>query len=683
MTHNTPLIATLVGALVLAFVFGAIAHRLRVSPLVGYLLAGVMVGPFTPGFVADQHLAYELAEIGVILLMFGVGLHFSLRDLLSVKAIAIPGAIVQIGVATLLGMGLAYLMGWGLGGGLVFGLALSVASTVVLLRALQERRLLESEQGRIAVGWLIVEDLAMVLALVLLPALSGALGGKEMANAEALALFGSDDLLSTLGLTLGKVVAFVALMLIVGRRVIPWILHWVAHSGSRELFRLAVLAIALGVAYGSALLFGVSFALGAFFAGMVLSESPLSHRAAEETLPLRDAFAVLFFVSVGMLVDPRIVIENPLPLLGSILVVLVGKSVAAYFIVRLFGYEKLTALTISASLAQIGEFSFILAALGVNLGLLPTEGRDLILSAAIVSILINPFFFIALDRFRSRLTVRKDTVGETANVPTDLPSEPAVPPPIPVTIKTGHTVLVGYGRVGRLVGEGLRAAGLSFLVIEEGGDAVEDLRRADVEVIDANAALSEALDAANLPVARRLILAIPDGFEAARVLKTARGLNPDIEIIARAHSDAEVAHLRQGGANFIIMGEREVARGMLAHVLAQPDVEGGPDRNDAEVRAQMPMLREVSGVEYPRADGLDPVGAPEESPGPHAGPMVLDLGAGAQPAARLASPGDGESNVLRPQGVLDTPQMPAGRGQAAVIAQDEALPTADLLSGKA
>ncbi len=364
MHHDTPLISTLVTGLVLAFILGAVAQRIRISPLVGYLLAGILIGPFTPGYVADQKIADQLAEIGVILLMFGVGLHFSLDDLLKVKAIAIPGAIVQIAVATALGMGLAHLMGWPLGAGLVFGLALSVASTVVLLRALQERRLVETERGRIAVGWLIVEDIAMVLALVLLPVLADTLksGGQSLTW---------DELLWPLALTLAKVAAFVVIMLMVGRRVIPWIMHWVAHTGSRELFRLAVLAIALGVAFGAAVLFDVSFALGAFFAGMILAESELSQRAAQETLPLRDAFAVLFFVSVGMLVDPMIVWREPLPVLATLLIIVLGKSIAAYLIVRLFRYPPSTALTISASLAQIGEFSFILVGLGVALALLP------------------------------------------------------------------------------------------------------------------------------------------------------------------------------------------------------------------------------------------------------------------------------------------------------------------------
>jgi CPA2 family monovalent cation:H+ antiporter-2 len=380
MPHHTPLIATIVGGLVLAFILGAVAHRMRISPLVGYLLAGVLVGPSTPGFVADPALAQDLAEIGVILLMFGVGLHFSLADLLSVRFIAVPGALVQIAFATALGMGLAWSLGWALGADLVFGLALSVASTVVLLRALQERRLVETAQGRIAV--------------VLLPPVAGLLGGA----AETGGVVDPGEIVRTLGITLAKVAAFVALMLLIGRQVVPRILHYVAHTGSRELFRLAVLSLALGVAYGAAELFGVSFALGAFFAGMVLAESELSHRAAEESLPLRDAFAVLFFVSVGMLFDPTILFRAAGPLIAALLIVTLGKSAAALLIVLAFRHPLRTALTISASLAQIGEFSFILAGLGVSLGLLPQEGRDLILAVAILSILLNPLFFAALDR---------------------------------------------------------------------------------------------------------------------------------------------------------------------------------------------------------------------------------------------------------------------------------------------
>jgi CPA2 family monovalent cation:H+ antiporter-2 len=394
MPHETPLLSTIVVALAIAWVFGALAHRIKVSPLVGYLLAGIVIGPFTPGYVADQGIATELAELGVILLMFGVGLHFSLDDLLSVRAIAIPGAAVQIVCAASLGLGLALFLGWTVGAGVVFGLALSVASTVVLLRAMQERRLIETERGRIAVGWLIVEDLAMVLTLVLLPALAPVFKGETGTSLMALAW--------AVVFTFGKVAAFVAVMLIVGRRVIPWLLHAMAHTGSRELFRLSVLVLALGVAYASAGLFGVSFALGAFFAGMILSESELSQRAAQEILPLRDAFAVLFFVSVGMLFNPNIVLTAPWSLAATVFIIVIGKSLAAFAIVRLFGHPASTALTISASLAQIGEFSFILASLGVGLGLLPKQGSDLILAGAIFSILLNPLLFAALDRYLVR-----------------------------------------------------------------------------------------------------------------------------------------------------------------------------------------------------------------------------------------------------------------------------------------
>src|ERR1700719_4654019 len=469
MPHHTPLIGTLVIAIVLAFILGAAANRLRISPLVGYVLAGVLVGPFTPGYVADQALASDLAEIGVILLMFGVGLHFSLKDLLSVKAIAIPGALAQILVATLLGMGVARLSGWPAGAGYVFGLALSVASTVVLTRALQERHLMQTERGRIAVGWLVVQDLAMVLALVLVPALAGVL------NAGGASAAAFDDILTTVGITLAKVFAFVALMLVVGQRVIPEILHYVAHTGSRELFRLAVLAIALGVAYGAAQLFGISFALGAFFAGMILSESTLSQRAAEESLPLRDAFAVLFFVSVGMLFNPAILLRNPFSLTATLVVILFCNPVAAYLIVRLFRHPVATALTIGASLAQIGEFSFILAALGVNLKILPQEGQDLILAGAILSILVNPLYFAAITRLKAKfqLVAPSPAAKEEAEIP-------------PTSLQQ-HAVVAVFGRVGTTVAERLRREGKPFLVIEERQKVAEAARKQMLEVIIGNA----------------------------------------------------------------------------------------------------------------------------------------------------------------------------------------------------
>jgi len=554
MNHNTPLISTVVVGLVLAFVLGAVVQRFRVSPLVGYLIAGVLMGPFTPGYVADQNIANELAEIGIILLMFGVGLHFSLKDLLSVRSIAIPGATVQIAVATLLGIALAWLLGWPLGGGLVFGLALSVASTVVLLRALQERRLIDTERGRIAVGWLIVEDLAMVLTLVLLPAMAGLLKGEAINGA------GLTALAMPIAITLGKVAAFVIFMLVVGRRVIPWILHYVAHTGSRELFRLAVFAISLGVAFGAAVLFDVSFALGAFFAGMILSESELSQRAANETLPLRDAFAVLFFVSVGMLVDPAILLREPLPLLATVLIIILGKSVAAFAIVRLFGYPTSTALTISASLAQIGEFSFILASLGVSLQLLPDRGRDLVLAGAIVSIMLNPLFFAMLDHVLA---------GADEKSKPSRKKEAAVPRvPLPVSQLSNHVVLVGHGRVGSVVSKALRQANTPLLVIEDTPGAVERLRQEGVEVITGNAAAPDMLQAANVGAARGLLVAIPDAFEGGQIVAKARALSASLPIIARAHSEEEIAHLTRHGANSVIMGEQEIAKAMLAQIGA-------------------------------------------------------------------------------------------------------------------
>ena len=553
MPHDTPLIATVVAGLGLAFVFGTIAQRFRVPPLVGYLIAGVAVGPFTPGFVADQALATELAELGIILLMFGVGLHFSLNDLLSVRAIAVPGAIAQIAVATLLGLGLALVMGWTVGAGLVFGLALSVASTVVLLRALQERRLMDTERGKIAVGWLIVEDLAMVLALVLFPAVASFQGGDGAAlTSDPLAARFGLGLTGVLALTLIKIAVFITLMLVVGRRLIPWALHYIAHTGSRELFRLAVLAIALCIAFGATKLFGVSLALGAFFAGMMLRESPLSQRAAQETLPLRDAFAVLFFVSVGMLFDPLSVVREPWPFLATLFVIVVGKSLAALLIVVLFRHPMATALMISASLAQIGEFSFILAELGVALNLLPKAGRDLILAGAIFSIMLNPLVFAVVDWLTARLEKPQ------AASPTAATSET-----IPVTDLQDHTILVGYGRVGSIVGDALHQRNAPFLAVEASDDMVANLRQRGIEALMGNAARASVLRATNPAGARSLVIAIPEAFEAGQIVEQARAANADIRIIARAHSDAEVDHLKGLGADIVIMGEREIARGMI------------------------------------------------------------------------------------------------------------------------
>jgi CPA2 family monovalent cation:H+ antiporter-2 len=554
MPHTAPLIATIVGGIVLAFIPGTIANRLRVSPLVGYLLAGVAAGPFTPGFVADQSLAPQLAEIGVILLMFGVGLHFSPKDLLAVRAVVVPGAILQVAVSAAGGMALARLLGWSGAGGFIFGVALSVASTVVLMRTLQERRLVETERGHIAVGWLVVQDLLMVVVLVLLPPIA-AIFGREAAGPVD---FGA--LAANLGITLGKVVVFVALMLLVGKRAIPALLHYVAHTGSRELFRLAVLSVALGVAYVASELFGVSFALGAFFAGMTLSESELSQQAAEESLPLRDAFAVLFFVSVGMLFNPMILVAEPRAILGALLLVLVGNPCIAFIAVRIFGGRTEAAVLLGAGVAQIGEFSFILADLGIGLGVMPAAARNLILATAILSILVNPLALALPGWIGAR---RRHPAAPAAAAPPDATEEP-----LPRTDLSGHAVLVGYGRVGRAVGPALRERGWPVLVIEDAADAVEQLRAAAIPVLQGNAADDRVLAAANLGEARLLFVAIPNGFEAGQIVEQARAANPGLDIVARAHFDAEVDHLLEHGADSVIMGEREIARAMLEHAAA-------------------------------------------------------------------------------------------------------------------
>ncbi|MDI1288216.1 MAG: YbaL family putative K(+) efflux transporter [Reyranella sp.] len=552
MLQESSFIATIVVGLVLAFVFGALANRLKISLLVGYLVAGVAVGPFTPGFVADQKLAAHLAEIGVILLMFGVGLHFSPKDLLAVRWIAIPGALLQTAVSTLLGMGIGWLLGWTPGASFMFGLALSIASTVVLMRALQERRILDTDRGRVVAGWLVVQDLLMVLALILLPTFASLMRADPGGTAVPLNL---EVLATAIGITLAKVAAFIALMLVVGRRTIPALLHYVAHTGSRELFRLAVLAVALGVAFAAAELFSVSFALGAFFAGMILNGSELSQRAAEESLPLRDAFAALFFLSVGMLFDPFVLVREPLPLLGTLLVVLVGNAGVAFALVRLFGYPLETALTVGVGLAQIGEFSFILADLGVGLGIMTDRARDLILGASILSILLNPVMFALKDRMKAFF----EPAGAAAP-PVSAEAE------LPASTLADHIVLVGYGRVGSLVGEALQLDRRPMFVIDESIQAVDRLKAAGVEAVSGNAAKQDLLVAANVRQARLLVVAIPNSFEAGQIVQQARRANPGIEIVTRAHYDAEVDYLSKLGADSVIMGEREIARAMIEQV---------------------------------------------------------------------------------------------------------------------
>jgi len=555
MLHVPPLVSTIAIGLVLAFAFGVLANRFKLPPLVGYLVAGIVIGPFTPGFVADQNIANQLAEVGVILLMFGVGLHFSLKDLLSVRAIAITGALAQGLIATPLGMVAGWLLGWSLDAGLIFGVALSIASTVVLLRILQERRLIETERGRITVGWLIVQDIAMVLVLVLLPGLTALFHDVETAP-------GAADVARSVTILLGKFGIFLAVMLIVGKKLIPAILHYVAHTGSRELFRLAVLSIALGVAYAAAELFGISLALGAFFAGMMLSESQLSQQAATESLPLRDAFAVLFFVSVGMLFNPGIVMEAPVALLATVLIILVGKSIAAFLVARRFGHSRSAALMVSASLAQIGEFSFILADRSLQLGLLPEEGRDLILAGAIISILINPLLFAALDIYAAR---REKALAEAVAADAQEEETPMREPIRPTSLKD-HVVLIGHGRVGSFISSVLNQRNVPLFVIEDDEDGVAELKQLGIAALAGNAADPDVIQAANLPGARCLLVAIPDAFEGGQVVQQARAINPKLPIIARAHSEEEIDYLKRHGATLVVMGEHEIAKAMLDNV---------------------------------------------------------------------------------------------------------------------
>ena len=555
MPHQTSLIAILCMGFVLAFLFGALARRLKLSPLVGYLVAGIVAGPYTPGFVGDQELAPQLAEIGVILLMFGVGLHFSWRDLMSVKAIALPGAVAQITAATLLGWAMGhYWLGWSHGASIVFGLSLSCASTVVLLRAMEDHRLLETERGRVAVGWLIVEDLACVVALVLMPAMAGLMGGEALDPASGEVVKGS--IWSALLLTLFKVGAFMAVMLVVGRRVIPWILGRVAGMGSRELFTLCVLAIALGVAFGSAELFGVSFALGAFFAGMLLSESEFSHEAAEETLPLRDAFAVLFFVSVGMLFDPRFLLDHALEVLAVVGIIVLGKSAVAYLIVRAFGKSDRTALTISASLAQIGEFSFILAALGVSLKILPVDGQNLILSGALISIMLNPLIFNVLNNFLEKREAARAPVEPVVQL---LPEHLA-----------GHALVVGYGRVGMELSRLLVKRGVPMVVVEDDADRIAHARKDGLLAVRGNATSEAVLEEARARQAALAVVAVPQALEAAEIVTHLKRLSPGITVLARAHSESGVALMLERGADAAVLAERELAYSLAEMVMATP-----------------------------------------------------------------------------------------------------------------
>ena len=557
MDHNITLITTIAAGFGLALVLGFVAEKCKLPALVGYLLAGILIGPATPGFVADVGIASQLAEIGVMLLMFGVGLHFSIHDLMSVKRIALPGAIGQMTIATLLGMALANWWNWTLGEGLIFGLALSCASTVVLLKALESRGILESMNGKIAVGWLVVEDLVTVLVLVLMPPLAGLLGGTAPAGTAT-------PLWQTISFTLLQVTGFIVLMLVVGKRLLPWILWHVAKTGSRELFTLCVISAAIGIAYGAAALFNVSFALGAFFAGMVMRESEFSHRAAEESLPLRDAFAVLFFVSVGMLFQPTILLEKPLNVLAVVAVIVVGKSIAAMLITLAFRYPLNTALTVAASLAQIGEFSFILAGLGMSLGLLPTEGMSLILAGALISIAINPLLFSMIKPFKKWMLGFSELARHL-----EKRTDPFAELPMTTDRKylEGQVVLVGYGRVGKRIALALTDNNIPFVVAEENRELVEELRKKGIPAVSGNASEPGVLIQAHIANASMLVIATPDTLDIRKMVDTAKQLKPDVQIVVRTHNEDESKFLRQDNIGTVFFGEEELAKGMSEYVV--------------------------------------------------------------------------------------------------------------------
>lgn len=559
MHHSFPLVETIVGGLFFAFILGFAAQKLRMPPLVGYLFAGIIVGPYTHGFTADMHLSQQLAELGVILLMFGVGLHFSFRDLWTVKKVAIPGALIQIIMATLLGWGLAWLAGWGTGAGIVFGLALSCASTVVLIAALQRWNLGDSTQGRISTGWLIVEDIAMVFVLVMIPALAPILSGQgDVSSAEVMYLLGKTSI---------QIIAFVVIMLLLGRKIIPWSLHIVVGTGNPELFRLAVIAIALGCAILANYLFGVSFALGAFFAGTIISETSMNHTAEDASSGLREFFTVLFFVSVGMLFDPSIIIREPLLLLATLLVVIIGKGVGAFMIVRLLRYPVQTALTIAIALAQIGEFSFMIASLGSVYKIIPQLASDLILGSALISIICNPFLFVWLNRYLhkpSSSEMGTSSVQHEVDLLSAKPHAKLASPIKPISIYfadenmviapevSEHTVMVGAGSIGQEVLKRLQLQNETVYVQENRLDIVAQLRAQQIPVAYGHALSEGMLDAVFVATAKNLIITIQNKTETIAIIEAAKAQNPHLQIIVFSHNEDDKQLYLQAGATNVV-----------------------------------------------------------------------------------------------------------------------------------
>jgi len=575
LDHEPVLISTIAIGLTAAFIGGLIARHVRLPAIVGYIVAGVVIGPFTPGFIADTAIALELAELGVILLMFGVGIQFSVRELLAVRSIAVPGAILQTIVSGLFGMWLGSALGWSIGGGVVLGLAISIASTVVLLRALTDRNELDTPQGRIAVGWLIVEDLLAVLVLVLLPTIAPILGTAGTGEPAPI----GPDTLAPIAVALGKAVAFAVVMIVVGARVVPWLLIIVAREGSRELFTLAVLAIALGIAFVASSVFGVSLALGAFLAGLVVSESDMSHQAAADALPLRDAFAVLFFVSVGMLLDPAFLLSNPLPVLAVVLLIVGMKAVTKFVIVAIAGYPTRVALTVAAGLAQIGEFSFIVGTVGRALDLLPDDGFQLIVAGALLSITVNPLVLRLIDPLEARLRVvpavanlsqrRAGTLGTLDKVTQD-------------GLRL-HAIVCGYGRVGRMIGPALERRGFRYVVVTQQRNEVDRLRARGIPAVFGDAANPDVMEIAQIEHARLIVVATSDPNETRLIVERAHALHPGIDFVVRTHSDAEAAHLRAiGGKVQAVHGERELAVQMARYALRR----FGVSATEAEAIAQ-------------------------------------------------------------------------------------------------
>ncbi|MCL6237977.1 MULTISPECIES: cation:proton antiporter [Acinetobacter] len=561
MPHDVELIILLAVGFGFALIFGYIAARLRLPPLIGYLIAGIIISPNTPGVVGDIHLANQLAELGVMFLMFGVGMHFSLNDLMQVRRIALPGAILQIAVATLLGMGISMLWGWSMGSALVFGLSLSCASTVVLLKALGDRGLLNSVNGKIAVGWLLVEDLVMVLVLVLLPATAVLLGGQPLTESSA-----DENIWLTLGITLLKVAGFIAFMLIIGKRLVPMIMQVVARLGSRELFTLTVVAAAVSIAFGAYKVFGVSMALGAFFAGMVVKESDFSHRAEEETLPLREIFSILFFVSVGMLFDPRILIEQPLHVLAVVGIIMIGKTIAAMALVLFFRYPINTALTVGASLAQIGEFSFILATLGVSLNLLSMEGQNLILAGALISITLNSFVFSAIEPMQRLIRERSNLARllERSSDPLAM-----LPDEVSQDYLRDQVVLIGHGEVGRRITRELMNENIKVVIAEENREIVENLREKGIAAVSGVATEPGVLIQAHIQHARLLVISPMDILDIHKIVDIAKMLNPSIQVLVCAESKEEAEVIRRDNVGEVYYAKEEMAKNMSNHILNQ------------------------------------------------------------------------------------------------------------------